>query len=152
MQPKGWLPWYYCAYCKNNKGRAREMKSPNKGSPPSPLADKRDHAGGCSTASVRWHILSFSFFFFFCRNQKQWIKKEISGETSLAVQWLRHYSSNVGGMGATPGQGTKILHAAWCSQNTEKKKYIKKEIWILICTWNWSSIWFCLENKSCGSC
>ena len=31
--------------------------------------------------------------------------------TSLAVQWLRLYTSNVGGMGSIPGWGTKISHA-----------------------------------------
>ena len=33
--------------------------------------------------------------------------------TSLAVQWLRLHASTPGGTGSTPGQGTKILHAAW---------------------------------------
>ena len=29
---------------------------------------------------------------------------------SLAVQWLRHYASTVGGTGSIPGWGTKIQH------------------------------------------
>ena len=39
--------------------------------------------------------------------------------TSLAVQWLRFRTSNAGGVGSIPGQGTKIPHAAWPK---EKKK------------------------------
>ena len=31
--------------------------------------------------------------------------------TSLMAQWLRLRVSNAGGMGSTPGQGTKIPHA-----------------------------------------
>ena len=31
--------------------------------------------------------------------------------TSLVVQWLRLYTSNVGGTGSIPGQGTMIPHA-----------------------------------------
>ena len=42
--------------------------------------------------------------------------------TSLAVQWLRLCTSNAGGMGSIPGQGTKIPHAAWCSQKKLKIK------------------------------
>ena len=38
------------------------------------------------------------------------------------VQWLRHHASTAGAMGLIPGQGTKILHAAWHSQ---KKKNIE---------------------------
>ena len=34
--------------------------------------------------------------------------------TSLAVQWLRLHVPNSGGTGSNPGQGTKILRAAWC--------------------------------------
>ena len=37
--------------------------------------------------------------------------------TSLAVQWSRLRASTAGGMDSIPGQGTKILHDAWCSQN-----------------------------------
>ena len=35
--------------------------------------------------------------------------------TSLAVQWLRLWASNAGGMGSIPGWGTKIPHP--CSQS-----------------------------------
>ena len=35
------------------------------------------------------------------------------------VQWLRLHASTAGEVDSTPGWGTKILHAAWCS---EKKK------------------------------
>ena len=33
------------------------------------------------------------------------------------VQWLRLHSSNAGGIGSTPDQGTEILHAIHCGQN-----------------------------------
>ena len=42
------------------------------------------------------------------------------------VQWLRFSAPNAGGMGSIPDQGTKILHAKWCSQF--KKKKTKKRI------------------------
>ena len=38
------------------------------------------------------------------------------GGTSLAVQWLRLHTSNIGGVGSIPGQVTKIPCAAWCGQ------------------------------------
>ena len=38
-------------------------------------------------------------------------------QTSLAIQWLRPHTFNAGGMGSIPGQGTKVLHAAWHGQN-----------------------------------
>ena len=42
--------------------------------------------------------------------------------TSLAVQWLRIWSSNEGDEGLIPGQGTTILHATQCGQ---KKRTIR---------------------------
>ena len=42
-------------------------------------------------------------------------KNEIQG-TSLVFQWLRLHASKQGDMGSIPGQGTKIPHAARCSQ------------------------------------
>ena len=39
--------------------------------------------------------------------------------TSLAVQWLRLRTSNAGGAGSIPGQGTKISRA---TQRSQKKK------------------------------
>ena len=42
--------------------------------------------------------------------------------TSLVVQWLRLHASNAGGMGLTPGRGTKITHAVWHGQKKKKKK------------------------------
>ena len=52
-------------------------------------------------------------------------RSERSG-TSLAVQWLRLCTSSAGGAGSIPGQGTRILHAAWYGQKrkTEKKKKV----------------------------
>jgi len=35
----------------------------------------------------------------------------------VVAQWLRLCSSNAGVRGSIPGQGTKILHAAWHGQN-----------------------------------
>ena len=40
----------------------------------------------------------------------QRLKHKCSG-TSLAIQWLRLHTSNVGGTGSIPGRGTKIPHA-----------------------------------------
>ena len=44
--------------------------------------------------------------------------------TSLAVQWLRLCASTAEGAGLIPGQGSKILHAAWHGQ---KKFFLKKK-------------------------
>ena len=41
--------------------------------------------------------------------------------TSLAVQWLGLCPSTAGGTGSIPGWGTKIPHAARCSQKTKPK-------------------------------
>lgn len=49
-------------------------------------------------------------------------KVSVSG-TSLAVQWLRLYTSTAGVTSSTPGPGKKILHAVLCSQ---KIKVLKK--------------------------
>ena len=45
----------------------------------------------------------------------------ISG-TSLAVQWLRLCTSNAGGGGSIPGQGTKIPHATWHGPPPHQKR------------------------------
>ena len=41
--------------------------------------------------------------------------------TSLAVQWLRLCVSTAGGVGSTPGRGTKISHAGQRDQKKKKK-------------------------------
>ena len=41
------------------------------------------------------------------------------------VQWLRLHAPTAGVMGSIPGQGTKILHAVQCSQNTYIHTYIQ---------------------------
>ena len=41
--------------------------------------------------------------------------------TSPVVQWLRLCTSNVGGKGSIPGQGTKSPRAMWHSQNVSLK-------------------------------
>lgn len=48
-------------------------------------------------------------------------KVSVSG-TSLAVQWLRLYTSTAGVTSSTPGPGKKILHAVRCSQKIGLKK------------------------------
>ena len=45
---------------------------------------------------------------------------EITGGTSLTVQWLRLHASTPGSMGSIPGQGTKIPHAIWHTQKINK--------------------------------
>ena len=40
--------------------------------------------------------------------------------SSMAVQLLRLCTSSGGGTGSIPGQGTKILHAAWHGQEMRK--------------------------------
>ena len=42
--------------------------------------------------------------------------------TFLEVQWLKLHASNIGGARSIPGQGTKIPHAAQCSQDIKKNK------------------------------
>ena len=42
--------------------------------------------------------------------------------TSLAVQWLRLHTSNLGVAGSIPGWGNKIPHAAWRGPKIKKKK------------------------------
>ena len=42
------------------------------------------------------------------------------------VQWLKLCASTVGGAGSIPGWGTKIPHALWYSQKTNKLKKKKK--------------------------
>ena len=49
-------------------------------------------------------------------------------ESCLVVQWLRLHTSTAGDRGLIPGQGTKILHAAWC-----RPRKRKKNLWCSIC-------------------
>ena len=46
------------------------------------------------------------------------------------VQWLKLCASTVGGAGSIPGWGTKIPHALWYSQKTNKLKKKKKDIFL----------------------
>ena len=56
------------------------------------------------------------------------VVKNWNGGTSLAFQWLRLLTSNVGSSGSIPGQGMKIPHAAkaaerikdWCGERKMK--------------------------------
>ena len=52
------------------------------------------------------------------------ILKSVGG-TSLAVQWLGLGSFTPVGLDLIPGQGTKILQAAWCSQKEMNKREMK---------------------------
>ena len=47
-----------------------------------------------------------------------------SSRTSLVVQWLRPYASDVAAMGLIPGQWNKIPHAMWHGQILKKEKKI----------------------------
>ena len=47
--------------------------------------------------------------------------------TSLEVQEFRVYASTAAGMGSILSPGTKIPHAAWCSEKKKKKKKRKKK-------------------------
>jgi len=49
-------------------------------------------------------------------------KKKSVLENSLVVQWLGLCTSTVEGTSSIPGQRTKILQAAWCSQTTATTK------------------------------
>ena len=42
--------------------------------------------------------------------------------TFLVVQWLGLWPSTTGVMHLIPGQGTKIMHAAWCGKKKKRKK------------------------------
>ena len=44
-----------------------------------------------------------------------------SGRTSLVIRWLRPCAFMAGGVGSTPGLGTKILHASRHNQKKKKK-------------------------------
>ena len=46
----------------------------------------------------------------------QALRKKLNGD-SWVVQWLGLRAPNAGGVGSIPGQGTKILHAAWPAKN-----------------------------------
>ena len=48
--------------------------------------------------------------------------------TSMGVQWLKRHTPNAGGMGSTPGSGTKILHAATKTWYTKKKKSLNRSV------------------------
>ena len=47
------------------------------------------------------------------------IRKNKEG-TSLMVHWLKLSACTAGGMGSTPGWGTKILQATGCGQKSTK--------------------------------
>ena len=47
-------------------------------------------------------------------------KQDPTVETLLLTPWLRLCASNAWDTGLIPGQGTKILHAAWCGQKNPK--------------------------------
>ena len=54
--------------------------------------------------------------------------------TSQTVQWFRLCATTAGGLGSIPGQGTKILDAAQCSQRqnkTNNKKIIFQKKYLM---------------------
>ena len=50
------------------------------------------------------------------------VSQKEKDRTSLVVQWLRLSASTAGGVGSVPGQGTRILPAAWCSQKKKERE------------------------------
>ena len=81
-------------------------------------------------AWVSWIIGKF-FTFWVTREApksilSQWWKLSTLKNKNMAVQWARLHAPNTEGTGSIPGQGTKILHATWCSQ---KWKQTNKQIW-----------------------
>ena len=69
-----------------------------------------------------------------CRQARSRARKSNQREglvgTSLAFQWLRLCASTAGGAGSIPGQGSKILHASWCSPKERERR-----VWECINTW-----------------
>ena len=51
--------------------------------------------------------------------------KEDKNTDSLAVQWMGLLTSTAGGPGLIPGRGTKIPHAAQCSQKKKRREKTK---------------------------
>ena len=56
-----------------------------------------------------------------------WLGKRGSWDCEERKQWLRLRASNTGGMDLILGQGTKIPHAAPCSQKKKKKNQFKNQ-------------------------
>ena len=52
---------------------------------------------------------------------KYWFKED-NVRTSPEFQWLRLHASTAGGTDLVPGWGTKIPHAVWCGQKTNKQQ------------------------------
>ena len=83
----------------------------------------------------RFSLISYMMCFlsFFPQLYRGMIDKSCIG-TSLAVQRLRLHTSNAGGVGLIPGQGTKIPHAA------RPEKFFLKLFIYLRCTASWFDI------------
>ena len=69
------------------------------------------------------------------------IHLESGAGTSLVVQWLRHHPSTARGSGSIPGQGRKVPHAIWCSQNIQKRKNKPR--------WGWEPLNVVWIGKGC---
>ena len=89
--------------------------------------NKANFAGSTSGQRLRHHFAARERVYLFGKQLSDKIGGQISDcfpegkrlevwRTCLVVQWLRFCTSNAGGMGLIPGQGTKIPHAARCSQ------------------------------------
>ena len=57
------------------------------------------------------------------KSTKFYILSWLKWENSLEVQWLELQAFTAKGAGLIPGQGTKILQAAWHNKKKKKKKY-----------------------------
>ena len=55
--------------------------------------------------------------------------KMLTTGTSLVLQWLRLRVSNAGEVDSTPGQGSKVPHAAWVTKNLKKKLTTNSNFW-----------------------
>ena len=96
------------------EGQGRPYPFPPPLPPPLPLTARwttEIHGPSCSTSPVP---------------QSGWLIRQLSKitthRTSLEDQWLRLCASNARGAGLIPRRGTKIPHAAQCSQKNKKKR------------------------------
>ena len=65
-----------------------------------------------------------------------------SSGNSLVVQQLGLHVLTAKGPGSMPGQGTNILHDAWCSQ--KKKEKMLNSVHVCVCTC------VCMNTYACG--
>ena len=79
-----------------------------------------------------WHAREFSEITLFvvgnkiASELKKCHYKRATRGTSLVVQWLSLHASTAGGTGWIPVWGTKIPHAAWCSQKQQRAPKLRR--------------------------